>query len=133
LIALVIGLAFITLATSNSADIIRTSTLHSHSKQIEHFLARTLAASVNQKAKLTLYISRHELQVFKNIQLLSKYKTPKGYSLKKQSTQNLDSWIEDIFSSGVQSPFTLVLTKNKDFCLITISLRGRVTTKCFYL
>ena len=132
ILVLAISAILTTAAGMLSVKLINIRILTGQAQQLEMYISRVMSSSTLQHRRLTLSFSRQRLQVFRDVKLISQFVPAKGLILKKHSATDLVSWIEEIYPSGVQNPFTIELIHNKDLCLLTSSLRGRVSSKCFF-
>lgn len=129
--SLTIALLLSVAALNGSAQLIKSSRLHAESRELESALFRAIDSASSQRHKLTLYFTASGLSIFHDAFLIDRYSAPKNFELINQASPERTSWLEDVYASGVQSPFTISLSDTTDFCLITVSLRGRIVTKCF--
>lgn len=134
LIELLFIIVFITCLSSaaliTSAEINSLASINSQAKIIQNLISNSIFSAYRQNRKQTLSISKFRINVFRNNDLIDQHILKNGIFLSKVNQQITLPWIEDIYPTGSQSPFTLQINNKKHICLITASLRGRVSRKC---
>jgi type II secretory pathway pseudopilin PulG len=130
IIASAVFISLTSVALVTSSKLIATAKLHSQAKATQTLISNAIFSAYKQKSKLTLSISPDAVRMFRNTKLIDQIKAPPSIYYSKVNKVIEDPWIEDIYPTGSQSPFSLQINNKTDACIISVSLRGRVSSKC---
>jgi hypothetical protein len=134
LFELVLFCAFISISAClsliSSSELLVSGRLLAQTKIVQGLISNSISSAQQQNTRLTLYGSGNLIQLFKNSQILDQHRIPTSIQIKRKGQEHKTSWTEEIYATGSQSPFSLELKNKSASCLISISLRGRVSRKC---
>ena len=127
-LCLIMGLSLTALV--KSTEILKLAGISSQSKLIQSLISNAIISAYRQNAEFRLQVTQDRIRLLKGNKLVDQHIIRKNIVLSKASEPATSAWTEAIYPGGSQSPFTLQLTSGIHTCLVTVSLRGRVSRKC---
>lgn len=130
LLETLIGVALLAIVASISIPS-ATGIISSHYLYRERdFLVRTLEKahliSINRETKATLELKHDRYELKLNSKLITSHLIHSNYKIIKPMAPHSISF----YHSGTTSPETIILRGNSASCIISLSLRGRITSSC---